>query len=145
MKNIINFITRVVATGLLILGCHASSAAIAVIAHPEVADVGISMDDLEKIYLGKSRSLPSGTSVTPIDQGDGSALRDTFYEKVTGKDGRAIKSYWSKKMFSGKGKPPKAVEGDSAVIDAVAGTRGSIGYIDGSNLTDRVKVLLIIP
>ena len=145
MNNLTKTLSRLIASSVIVLGCSVGYAAIAVIAHPTVSDVGISMDELEKIYLGKSRSLPSGTSVTPIDQGDGSSISNVFYEKVTGKDGRAIKSYWSKRMFSGKGKPPKRVDGDAAVINTVAETRGAIGYIDGGSLTDRVKVLLIIP
>ncbi len=137
-----------IARGAMLLALLFTSplfAAIAVIAHPGVSDVGVTNEELENLYMGRSHSLPSGTEVTPIDQSDGSAIRETFYRRVADKEQSALKAYWSKRMFTGKGKPPRTVEGDEAMLKEVSSTPGAIGYISGDKLNDQVKLLLIIP
>jgi ABC-type phosphate transport system substrate-binding protein len=52
--------------------------------------------------------------------------------------------YWSKRKYTGKGKPPVVALGDDAVKELVANTPGAIGYIDGKSLDKSVKVILII-
>lgn len=126
-------------------GAVAQAAGIAVIAHPSVKMAGISKSELGKIYLGKSKSLPNGKAVQPIDQSESSAARKHFNKKVLRMSTRQIKSHWSKRMFTGKGKPPKVIVGDDAVKAWVADNPQALGYIDGGSVDASVKVLLIIP
>src|SRR5215217_4045104 len=49
-----------------------------------------------QFFLGKS------TMFTPVDQADGSAIRNEFYKKVTDKDAGQVKAIWSKLVFTGK-------------------------------------------
>lgn len=133
---------------VLLLGLGLGTAAhagVAVIAHPSVKLSGISKSDLSKIYLGKSKSYPNGKAVQPIDQGTSSKARRHFNQKVLKMSEREIKSHWSKRMFTGKGQPPKIIEGDDAVKEWVADHPQALGYIDGAAVDASVKVLLIIP
>lgn len=133
-------------TALLIaLGSTAARAELAVIAHPDTAVAGISADELARIYLGKTGTLPNGQRVTPVDQAEGSPARAKFYRRVVGMDARELKSYWSKLMFTGKGKPPQSLPDGRAVREWVAGHPGSLGYVDGTQVDGSVKVLLIVP
>lgn len=127
------------------LSVGAANAELAIIAHPDTKAAGISKDELANLYLDKAKSLPDGTSADPVDQPEGSAARAKFYEQVTGKSERQIKSYWSKRMFTGKGRPPQTLSGDDAVKAYVAKTPGAIGYIDGQSVDGSVKILLILP
>lgn len=141
------FIKLMLALSVLLgtLGSAAARAELAVIAHPDTAVAGISPGELSRIYLGKTGTLPNGERVTAIDQAEGRPTREKFYRSVVGMNPRELKSYWSKLMFTGKGKPPQSVADDRAMRDWVAGHPGSLGYIDGGAVDSSVKVLLIIP
>ena len=93
------------------------------------------------IFLGKAATLPSGDPITPIEQKDSSPVREEFHSKVTNKSSSQLRAYWSKQIFSGKGKPPKEVDDSLAVKQFVITTPNAIGYIDKSAVDDSVKVV----
>ncbi len=127
------------------IATQASAAELAVIVHPSNNLSRISVSELNDIYLGVTDSFSSGETAEPLDQSEQSLSRAHFLKAVLGMDDRALKSYWSKLMFSGKGEPPKMVAGDAEVKRAVATNPHGIGYIDRSAVDNSVKVLLIIP
>jgi ABC-type phosphate transport system substrate-binding protein len=102
----------------------------------------LSASQVAKIFLAKSNSFPDGSPAVPLDQPEGSAIRNEFYLKVTGKDAAQLKAYWAKIIFSGDGQPPRLLNGDEAVKRAVARDENAIGYINRSALDDSVKVVL---
>ena len=91
-----------------------------------------------QFFLGKS------TMFTPIDQADGSAIRNEFYKKVTDKDAAQVKAIWSKLVFTGKAQAPKEFKSNAEVKKAVADDPKAIGYIDKSAVDDTVKVILTL-
>lgn len=109
----------------------------------------ISLEQVASIFLGKSRRLPDGTKVIPIDQLEGERPRAEFYDKVVQKSQTQLNSYWSRQIFTGKGQPPFAVTGDTEVLEFIASNPNMIGYVDLStvenigNLGD-IKVLLTV-
>ncbi|MCK7580103.1 MAG: phosphate ABC transporter substrate-binding protein [Chromatiales bacterium] len=134
-----------VAAAVLSLGTSiAAQAALAIIAHPGNSISGISADDAQRIFLGKTGEFANGRRATPVDQTAG-ASRAKFLKSVIQKDEGELKAYWSKLMFSGRGQPPKEVGDDAAVKAWVAGNPDAIGYVDGKFVDGSVKVLLIIP
>lgn len=124
----------------LILALASSNAfAVNVIVHPS-NDSNLDKSTVSRIFLGKAKSFPNGTSVVPIDQAEGSPASAEFNDKVLSRSASQLKAYWSKLVFTGKGTPPEKVEGDAAVIAKVASTPGAIGYISGDASGD-VKVV----
>ncbi len=140
-------IRALVAAAVMGLAGVASSAwaEIAVIAHPDNPEPGLTAAQAKKIFLGKRTSFPGGAWATPVDQPEDSPIRDQFYQKVAGKDAGQMKAYWSKMIFSGKATPPEVVGDDAAVKAWVAGHKEGIGYIDGGAVDGSVKVLLTLP
>ena len=135
----------VMAAAVLSLGSSiAAQAALAIIAHPSNPVSGISADDTQRLFLGKTNEFANGRQAAPVDQTAG-ASRTKFLKSVLQKDEGELKGYWSKLMFSGKGQPPREVGGDAAVKAWVANNPEAIGYIDGKFVDGSVKVLLIIP
>jgi len=120
-------------------------AELAVIAHPDNALMGLSRDELRDIYLGKARSFPGGGRVEAVDQSAGSVARDKFNKDVLKMSESQRKSHWSRLTFTGKGKPPRSLASDEEILDWVAGQPHGVGYIQGSKVNKRVKVLLILP
>jgi len=114
---------------------------VVVVGHAATTDT-LSADQVAKIFMGKSKAFPDGSTAVPIEQSEGSAARDAFHRKVTGKDAAQLKAYWSRLIFSGKGQPPKDVGDDTAVKAAVASTPGAIGYLDAALVDGSIKVVL---
>ncbi len=97
--------------------------------------------DINRLFLGKLKQYTSGTKVEPINQKAGSAVRNEFESKVLKKSASQIKAYWSKRVFSGKGKPPKEVASDQEVLAIVSANAGAIGYVNAASVNDSVKVV----
>lgn len=131
--------------GMLVLLASAlasvsSVADIAVIVHPSN---GSSMDkgDVSRMFLGKAKSFPGGSTVVPVNQSEGSIVRTAFDDNVLGKSASQLKSYWSKLVFTGKGSPPQEVASEDEIKNLVSSNPNMIGYIDSANVDDSVKVV----
>ncbi|MBI1422225.1 MAG: phosphate ABC transporter substrate-binding protein [Gammaproteobacteria bacterium] len=145
MSKLQNVFGSVLAILLLVAVIPNVQAEIAVITNPDVKEIGLSKDKLADIYLGRKKSYSDGSRVEPVDQEADTAVRDKFYRAVVKMSNSEVNRYWAKLKFTGKGKPPRVVNGDESVRDWVASHSGAIGYIDGKYLNDSVKVVLIIP
>lgn len=140
-----NMIRNVVAALALFAFFNAAAqAGLAIIAHPSNPLAGITEEEAAKIYLGKSASFNNGRPATPVDQVEG-PTRTKFNTKVLQKDDRELKTYWSKLLFTGKGRPPEEIGDDAAVKAWVAKNPSGLGYVDGKVVDGSVKVLLILP
>lgn len=96
------------------------------------------------IFMGKLNTLPGGGQAVPVDQPEGSALREEFYTKTTGKSAAQLKAYWSKIIFTGKGQPPKEAPNSNGIKKLLAENPNSIGYMDRSDVDSSVKVLFSV-
>lgn len=115
-----------------------------VIVNPDSGVAEITAKETKSIFLGKSKNLPDGKHATPVEISPENLTREKFNKKVLKKDERKLKAYWSKKVFSGKGQPPKQLADDAAVKAYVNETDGAIGYIDSKHVDSSVKAVLTI-
>jgi ABC-type phosphate transport system substrate-binding protein len=100
-----------------------------------------SKEDVSKWLLKKKTKWGDGSKVAPVDfAGD---VREAFTEGVHGKSMGAIKSYWQKQVFSGKGTPPVEKKSEADVIAYVKSNSGAIGYVSAAADVSGVKVLEI--
>jgi ABC-type phosphate transport system substrate-binding protein len=120
-------------------------AEVAVIVHPSTGFDSLTEDDVSRLFLGKSKSFPSGGQAVPVNQNEGSAARDKFNEAVCKKNASQYKAYWSQLVFTGKGTPPKDAGDDAAVKALVAANPNMIGYVDASAVDASVKVVFKLP
>ncbi|GAB2867507.1 hypothetical protein GCM10027277_40700 [Pseudoduganella ginsengisoli] len=95
-------------------------------------------EQASQFFLGKSNMF------TPVDQAEGSGIRNDFYQKLVDKDAAQVKAIWSKLVFTGKATPPKEYKSNTDVRKAVAEDPKAIGYIDKSAVDDSVKVILTL-
>ena len=93
------------------------------------------------IFLGKTNRFPDGGQAVPIDLPEGSAIRDEFYTRFTGKSAAQLKAHWSKIIFTGRGQPPETLGSSAEVKKYLAGHPDSVGYIDARDVDDSVRVL----
>ena len=144
MRTMKTRIAGILLGSALFLLASIAAAEVAIITHPGTQEIGLSKDKVADVYMGKMKSFSDGTPTKPVDQANGSPLRVKFYKTILGKTESEMNRYWSKRKYTGKGKPPVVVIGDDAVKELVANTPGAIGYIDGNSLDKSVKVILII-
>jgi ABC-type phosphate transport system substrate-binding protein len=93
------------------------------------------------IFLGKTSRFPNGVQAVPIDQAEGLAVRDEFYDKVVGKTAPQIKAYWARIIFTGKGQPPPTVSNSIEMKKRIRDNPAAIGYIDRSLVDVSVRVV----
>lgn len=118
-----------------------SHAEIAIIANKSSKLTTTKIADIERVYLGKRKSL-TGVSVTPLNQDKVGEMAKSFNKIVLNKTSKQVQSYWSKLIFTGKGTPPEEFLNDAEVINAVKEDPNAIGYIDAKSVDGSIKVLL---
>lgn len=102
----------------------------------------IKAEQAARIFLGKTSTFPDNGDAVPIDQAEGSAIRDEFYAKAVHKNSAQLAAYWAKIIFTGDGRPPEILGSNAAVRKAVADNPNAIGYIDKSAVNKSVRVIL---
>lgn len=117
-----------------------SVADVAVIVNPG-NDSALSDSDISRLFLGKLKKFSNGEKVVLANLKSGNATRGEFEKKVLKKSSSQVKAYWSKLMFSGKGKPPKELGSDKDILALVAGNAGAIAYVDAASVDASVKVI----
>jgi ABC-type phosphate transport system substrate-binding protein len=122
----------------------AVAAGVVVVVNPGNSISEISVKDAQRIYLGKSSKFADGSDAEFVDQNVDQPARASFYKNVVGKSESQAKSYWSKRLFTGKGSPPAEVGGDAEVKAQVSANVNAIGYIDSGSLDSSVKQVLVI-
>lgn len=128
---------------LFIVLMGSAHANIVIIGHPANAN-SVNIEELQRLYTGKSSSFANGDSVLPLNLSDANALRASFDEKALGRSSSQIKAYWSKLVFTGKGTPPKEVTSEDEMIKLVSSNPNLLGYVSSSADVSGVKVLLTI-
>ncbi|MDX2321038.1 MAG: phosphate ABC transporter substrate-binding protein [Moritella sp.] len=131
-------LAEVALTAALISGM--AQASVVVIANPIGPDA-LSKSQVSKLYLGKSKKLPNGAKAQVIEQAAGSVIRGEFHAGVTGKSDSQLQAYWSRLVFTGKGKPPKTIGSSSLIKSQVASHANAIAYIDSADVDETVKVV----
>jgi hypothetical protein len=101
----------------------------------------LSRSQVTDIFLGKAMRFPDGVQAVPIDQEEGSPARDEFYATFAGKSPAQIKAHWSKIIFTGRGRPPKAVANSAEVKKLIVDNLSSISYIDRTLVDSSVRVV----
>jgi len=101
----------------------------------------ISDSDISRLFLGKLKAFPDGDKAAAVNSKFGSATRNEFEKKLLKKNSSQVKAYWSKLIFSGKGKPPNELGSDKDILALVASDPTIISYVDATSVDETVKVI----
>ena len=104
-------------------------------------NASIADSDISRIFLGKIKQFSNGDKITIINLKFKQDTRNEFEKKALNKSASQVKAYWSKLMFSGKGKPPKELGSDKEIIAFVVENPGAIGYVNAASAEGSVKVV----
>ena len=120
-----------------------ASAEVVVIVNASSPINSATAEEIQQVFLGKRNEI-GGVSVTPVDHSEGNEVREVFYDKVVDKTPSQLNAYWSRLIFTGKGKPPKQYFDDAEVLETVLEEEDSVGYIDSSSIAEGVKVIFTV-
>lgn len=116
-----------------------------VVVHASNPVAQLSADEVARLFLKKVRTWPDGRMAAPVDQSMTSPVRASFARDVLQLTAGAQKDYWLKQTLSGREVPPRALEGDTAVLDFVAAQQGAIAYVSNDTpLPPSVRVLKVV-
>ena len=128
---------------VLCLGSGSALGEVVVVVSPNSTLTALNISQVTDIFLGRASHFPNGERAVPVDQAEGSAARNEFYQNYAGRSPSQIKAHWSKLIFTGKGYPPKEVRAQE-IKKIVSEDTHLIGYLDSSALDARVKVIKIV-
>jgi hypothetical protein len=97
--------------------------------------------EIADVFLGRLTRLPDGTKAVPLDQAEDSPLRAEIYGKLARMSAVQLKAYWSKLIFTGRGRPPRTLASDADVLRAVRANPAAIGYMDRRVADDTVRII----
>ncbi|WP_449446103.1 phosphate ABC transporter substrate-binding protein [Thermomonas brevis] len=132
---------RIALLAALVFSSAAAQAGVVVVMSSKSDVSALSKAQVAQIFLAKTDALPNGRVAKPIDQADGAAVRNEFYDKVADKNAAQMKAYWSQLTFTGKAQPPRKVSGDAAVKAALGENPAAVGYISDAAVDGSVKVV----
>jgi ABC-type phosphate transport system substrate-binding protein len=128
----------------LLLAAGAARAELVVIVSSKNPLKAISAEQVANLFLGKAAEFPGGARAVPLDQSEGSPLRDAFYQKTSGMAPVQMKTYWARMLFTGRGQPPVESGDSGAIRRLVADNPDLVGYIDRSALDSSVHAVLTL-
>jgi ABC-type phosphate transport system substrate-binding protein len=126
---------------LLLNAAAAMAGDVVIIVSAKSAVTALSRSQVADIFLGRTSRFPNGGNAVPIDQAEGSPVRDEFYLSLTGRSAAQLKAYWSKIIFTGRGQPPPSMASALATRQRIAADPNAIGYIERSMLDGSVRAL----
>ena len=102
----------------------------------------ISKEQLSRCFMKQTNTWINGDIVLPVDQPAASEVRIDFSAAIHDRDVNAIKSYWQRQIFSGRGVPPPEKASDDEVLAFVRANPGAVGYVSPNTSTGAgVKIL----
>ena len=95
-----------------------------------------------QLYLGRRTSLPDGRSARLLDLPAGPE-RDLFYERLTAKNPRQIRAYWSRMVFTGRAHPPHEANDQEDALRRVLTDPSALAYLPAASVVGQpLNVLL---
>lgn len=110
-----------------------------VIVHPSNPVTSLDRKFVANVFLKKTTRWRDGSVIRPVDQKPRSPTRRRFSKSVIKRSVAAVRSYWRRIVFTGRGVPPPALDGDKKVIEYVRRHRHAIGYVSATAQLEGVK------
>ena len=129
---------------LALLAGAASAADLVVVVSARSPITVLRLEQVADIFLSEATRFPDGGEVVALDLPIGSPLRDDFYQRVANRTPALMKAYWTKKILTGRGQPPRELPNSQAVRKLVADNPTLIGYIERSALDASVRPVLVV-
>lgn len=99
----------------------------------------LKLEDVARIFLGKVTRYPSGETVEPLNMDPSDPSFAQFARVVLNKSTAQLKAYWAKRIFTGKGKPPRNIASTEELRALVASDKRYLSYLDRNDIDHTVR------
>ncbi len=130
------------AIALNLLSAAAAEELVIVTANDNVEE--LVLEDVARIFLGKVTRYPSGEQVVPLDLDPADPSYAEFARKVLNKTPAQLKAYWAKRIFTGKGKPPRSIANSEELRSLVSSDKRYLSYLDRNNVDHTVRWVIVL-
>jgi hypothetical protein len=96
------------------------------------------------LFMGRTRAFAQADFAAPFDLPRDHAVRDQFYQLLTGMGPAQVNSYWARLMFTGKTLPPQTVADEAALVETVRRNPAAIGYLSQEPADKGLRVVLVL-
>lgn len=145
MRTVRSAATVIVALAAFALPAVATGQDFKVVVNASNSTTEISKADLSKCFMKQASTWISGQQIAPVDQAADSEVRKAFSEAIHKRDVGAVKSFWQRQIFSGRGVPPPEKASDQEVLAFVRSNPGGVGYVSpGTQLGSGLKELKVL-
>jgi ABC-type phosphate transport system substrate-binding protein len=129
----------------LLLACFFSGVMMAqagsiIIANKDVPTETLSFGEVQRIFLGKKTTWENGQKIIPICLKSG-ATHINFLRTYLDMNPSQFDIFWKQAVFTGTGRPPKALEDEADMVQLVKSTAGAVGYINADTLRGTLKII----
>ncbi len=100
----------------------------------------LTRQDLADIYLDRNATR-STLAVVPLDRSE-DALRERYYQAL-GLSPAAVRSYWAKRVFTGRGRPPAAIPA-SEITTTLSQQKNTLIYVDATQRPRGTRVVTVL-
>jgi hypothetical protein len=97
---------------------------------------------VKRLFLGKINHL-NNIQVNLVELQD-TNYKEEFYKTLTSKNTAQLRSYWTRLIFTGKGKPPKQVASQEELTHYMMKSDVIITYIPLESVQPNMSVLYIL-
>ena len=92
------------------------------------------------LYLGRIQHV-NGIKVHLTDLDDSNPFRSVFYKSLGKMSLSQVNAYWARLQFTGKVFPPLTLPNEKSVMERIATSNNSIGYVSLQEIPEQYKVL----
>lgn len=100
----------------------------------------ISQEDIRRVFLGKKITTHEGTRVQVYDN-KSPELRANFYQKSLHLSIVQLRAYWAKRVFTGKGRPPKQLS-TPELLEKLQQEKNVLSYVPSDAVGDYKTVIV---
>ena len=127
------------------INSFASPEEILIVSSKQTPDDSILLNQVKEAFLGNQQTFAQGGDVQALDRKTApNDLRAKFFQTAAGMSNIQLKAYWSQRIFTGRGYPPRAADDFDALKKELIAKPGTIAFITPSELDPSLKVLLKI-
>jgi hypothetical protein len=124
-------------------GTMANAQDVIFVANRDVQISEIKISDLRAIFLGEKTRFADGSHAVPVMLKGGPA-HEVFVKNYFDESPNDFREQWRKAVFTGQGSMPKSFDSESALLEYVSVTPGTIGYVSRIGPQANVKSLILL-
>ena len=115
-----------------------------IIVNPRSPVQTLTRREAAELFMGTTRRFPTGQIAYPVEQVLPEEARRQFYLRLTQLPLAAVRSHWARTLFSGQGQPPRQAADALAMLELVATHQNTVGFVEQTQVTDQVRVVLVL-